>query len=116
VRAAPHSRTGRLQLVRRILRCLLEIIESALLLCRRLNHLFNALHWQVDEAARLLTTRGRQITAPGRAAHRVEPLRLFIAQRLVKPLKRRAHNRYGFDGRLQSLLSGVEAANRSERN
>jgi hypothetical protein len=29
----------------------------------RLNHLFNALHWQVDEAARPLTARGRHISS-----------------------------------------------------
>ena len=109
-----------MQLVTRLLRCLLQIIEGALLLRSRLNHLFNELRWQVDEAARSLTARGDYIagrrSAPGRAVHRVEPLPLFIAQRLVKPLKWRADNLNGLDGRIQSLLGGIEATNRCKRN
>src|SRR5262249_33012841 len=66
------------------------------------------------------TARGHHITsrrsAPGRAVHRVEPLPLFIVQRLIKPLKWRPDNLYGLDGRIQSLLGSVEAANRCERN
>jgi hypothetical protein len=54
--------------------CLLKIVKGALLLRSRLNHLFNALHWQVDEAAPLLTARGRHISAEG--APSAEP---FIA-------------------------------------
>ena len=41
----------------------LEVVEGALLLRSRLDHLFDALHWQVDEGARLLTARGRHITS-----------------------------------------------------
>jgi hypothetical protein len=74
-----------LQFVRRILRCLLEIVEGALLLRSRLNHLFNALHWQVDEAARLLTAHDRHVAsrviALGRTVHRIELPPLFIVQR-----------------------------------
>src|SRR5262249_4938194 len=109
-----------LQLLGRVLCSFLETVEGTLLLRSRLNHLFNALRRQVDEAARSLTARGRHITsrrsALGRTVHRVEPLPLFIVQRLVKPLKRRADNLYGFDGRIQSLLGGVKATNRCERN
>jgi hypothetical protein len=94
--------------------------SKALCCCEVLNHLFDALRRQVDEAARPLTARGRHITsrrsALGRAVHRVEPLPLFIAQRLVELLKRRADNLYGFDSRIKSLLGGIEAANRCERN
>ena len=79
-----------------ILRCFLEIVEGASLLRSRLNDLFNALHWQVDETARLLTAYGRHITsrssALGRTIHRVEPTFLFIAQRIIKPRKRAADN------------------------
>ena len=67
--------------------CFLKVVEGASLLRSGLNDLFNALHWQIDEAASLLTARGRHITSR-RSAHRVEPLPLFIAQRLVKPFKR----------------------------
>jgi hypothetical protein len=35
------------------LRWSLEIIEGASLLRSRLNYLFNALHWQIDETAHL---------------------------------------------------------------
>jgi hypothetical protein len=38
-------------LVGSILRSFLEIVEGASLLRSRLNNLFNALHWQVDETA-----------------------------------------------------------------
>jgi hypothetical protein len=38
-----------------ILRCFLEIVEGVSLLRSGLNDLFNALHWQVDETARLLS-------------------------------------------------------------
>jgi hypothetical protein len=47
-----------LQLVADFLRCLLEIVEGALLLRGRLNTLFDALRWEVDEAARLLSAQG----------------------------------------------------------
>ena len=56
-----RSRTGRLQLIAHFLRCLLEIVEGALLLRSRLNHLFGAMRRQVDEAARLLTAHGCHI-------------------------------------------------------
>jgi hypothetical protein len=36
--------------------CFLKVVEGASLLRSGLNDLFNALHWQVDETARLLTT------------------------------------------------------------
>jgi len=41
----------------------------------------------------------------------------YARQHGTKPMRdwRRADNLYGFDGRLQSLLGGVEAAHRSER-
>ncbi len=106
-----------MQLVARLLRCLLQIIEGVLLLRSRLNHLFNALRRQVDEVTCSLTARGHHIagrrSAPGRAVHRVEPLPLFIVQRLVKPLKWRPDNLYGLDGRIQSLLGSIEATNRA---
>ena len=114
-----RSRTGRSQLVGRLLRCLLEIVEGTLLLRGRLNYLFDAFRWHVDEAG-LLTTQGCHITgrtsALSRTVHRVEPLPLFVAQRLVKLLKRREDNLYGFDGRIQSLFGGVQATDRCERN
>jgi hypothetical protein len=78
------------------LRCFLEIVEGASLLRSRLNYLFNALHWQVDESARLLTAYGRHITsrpsALSRTIHRVEPTFLFIAQRVIEPRKGVADN------------------------
>jgi hypothetical protein len=81
------------------LRCFLEIIEGASLLRSRLNYLFNALHWQVDETARQLTAYGRHITgrprARGRTNHRVEPTFLFIAQRVIEPRKGTADNVVG---------------------
>jgi hypothetical protein len=102
------------------LRCLLELVEGTLLLRSRLNHLFDSLHWQIDEAARLLTAQGGHISGGtstlGRTIDRVELPPLFIAQRPVKPLKRRTQNVHGFDGRIQSLLGGIEAANRSDRS
>jgi len=101
------------------LRCSLEIVEGASLLRSRLNHLLNALHWQVDETARLLTAYSRQITSRrtlGRNIHRVEPMFLFIAQRVIKPRKRTVDNLYGLDGRTQSLLDGIQATYRSERH
>jgi hypothetical protein len=52
----------------------------------------------------------------GRNIHRIEPMFLFIAQRVIKPRKRTVDNLYGLDGRTQSLLDGVEATYRSERH
>src|SRR4029077_17376701 len=119
-RLRDRGRARRLQLIAGFLRCLLEIVKRALLLRSRLNHLFNSLHWQVDVVASLLTARGHHIasrrSALSRTVHRVEPLPLFITQRQVKPLKRRADNLYGFDSSIQSLPGGIKATNWCERN
>jgi len=71
--------------------CFLKVVEGASLLRSGLNDLFNALHWQVDETARLLTTYGPHITsrssALARTIHRVEPAFLFVAERVIDPRK-----------------------------
>src|SRR6516225_1285512 len=69
-----RGRARRLHLVSSMLYGLLEIVEGTLLLRSRLNHLFNALRWQVDDAACLLTARAAILPVEG--APSVEP---FIA-------------------------------------
>ena len=67
-----------------------------------------------------MTTQGCHITgrtsALSRTVHCVEPLPLFVAQRLVKLLERREDNLYGLDGCIQSLCGGVQASDGCERN
>jgi len=93
------------------LRCDLEIVQGAPLLGSGLNYFFDALHWQLDEAAPLLTPQGRHIDGLtgllGLTAYRVELSLLFIGQRLVKSHKRRTEDLYCFNGRIHSLLNGI---------